>query len=103
MPWLNQHSFGLNAVLVIFFPTSPPALSVGRFVGREWRSALHRFSVAHLPALRTPGASHRGPAFFIARFRSSVLHISPSFNWPLCVPGSLPRFPSHVVVVPIAS
>ncbi len=37
MPWLDERSFLLNGVLLIFFPTSLPALSVGRFPGREWQ------------------------------------------------------------------
>src|SRR5258708_40074598 len=36
MPWLNERSVRLNGMILIFFPTSLPGLSVGRFVGRDW-------------------------------------------------------------------
>jgi hypothetical protein len=36
MSWFDQRPFRLNGLILIFFPTSLPALSVGRFAGRDW-------------------------------------------------------------------
>src|SRR5207248_3489505 len=98
----NERSFGFNAVLVIFFPTSPPALSVGRFVGKGWQSIPLHFSAARLLVLRTRWASHQVLAFSIVQSASDAPHTPQRFRSPFCAPSSLLRPPSSLALRCIA-